>query len=184
MKMEYRQVVLAAAVSALVSAQVWAAEEAAPSSTMDKGQSETVVVEEASPAPMPETKPQLSDTQTTFATPEVLMLYNQSPNELVDREVIGADGEALGSISEIVGGRVSGRVYAVISRGGILGFGASEYAVELDELNIVDDALHMTITGPELEMRREYVADRYVPVTPADHPISEFSAFEALPQQQ
>ncbi|MBV1788314.1 PRC-barrel domain-containing protein [Marinobacterium sp. D7] len=182
MKMEYRQFMLATAVSALFSTQVWAAEDAAPSLKAEGSQSETVVVEEASPAPMPATKTQQSAPQTTFATPEVLMMYNKSPQELVDREVIGVDGEVLGAIDEVVGGRVSGRVYAVISRGGFLGIGASKYAVELDELRMADDQLQMAITGAELEMRREYVADRYVPVVPMDHPVSEFSAFEAAPQ--
>lgn len=179
MKMEYRQALLVGAFTASLAVPAWAAEKPDSGESM---QNEPVVVEEVAPAPMPETKPRVSESQTTFASPEVLRLYNYSPEELVDREVIGSDGSRLGQVSEIVSGRASGRIYAVITRGGFLGLGASDYAVQLDEMWIDRSGLHMGLTETELEMRRVYEKDRYATVEPSDHPISEFSAFETLPQ--
>jgi len=185
MKKEYRQALLVGSVAALLSAPGWAAEEqpALPGSE-DPKQSEPTQVEEAAPAQATEPQPQPSEPQTSFASPEALKLYNHSPNELTGRDVIGSDGAVLGRISDIVAGRASGRIYAVVSRGGFLGIGSTDYAVQLDELSLDQDKLRMEISAPELEMRREYEGERYVAVTPVDSPISEFSAFEAEPQPE
>ncbi|KEA63027.1 hypothetical protein ADIMK_2551 [Marinobacterium lacunae] len=182
MKKEYFRAILTGVVAGLMAAQSGAVEQATTPKESGQYQSEPVVVEEVAPAPMPETKPQPTSPQTALATPEVLKLYNHSPEELIERPVIGLEGEPLGKIDNIVSGRASGRVYAVLTRGGFLGIGSSEYAVQLDELTLENDALHMAITSGELEMRREYVKERYIPVEPTDHPISEFSAFEVRPQ--
>ena len=105
--------------------------------------------------------------------------YNMTPEALSKMEVIGRDGKKLGKIEKVVSNRVNGKLYAVISSGGILGLGARETAVSLDTLQVEGNRIHASATGDELAASKQYTPDMYTEVKPEDRPVSEFSAFEA-----
>ena len=105
-------------------------------------------------------------------------LYAVSPAELDGQQVLGIDDEPLGQISAIVSDRVSGQIHVIIASGGLLGWGASHYAIPLDSLDRVEQQLYLQSTRSELKNREEYHADGYVAVVPENRPISEFSAIE------
>ena len=105
--------------------------------------------------------------------------YNLTPEALSKMEVIGRDGKKLGKIEKVVSNRVNGKLYAVISSGGILGLGARETALSLDTLQVEGNRIHASATGDELAASKQYAPDMYFEVKPEDQPVSEFSAFEA-----
>lgn len=113
-----------------------------------------------------------------LAAPEALALYDLSPGDLIGNHVVGVGSNTLGELSSIVSDRISGRIYAVISSGGFLGFGESRYAVPLDDLRRRKGDVHVALTESELKMSKKYSDDRYTTVSPVDRPISQFSAFE------
>ncbi|TCK07493.1 PRC-barrel domain-containing protein [Marinobacterium mangrovicola] len=121
-----------------------------------------------------------SNNEASFvlASPEALALYDLSPKQLIGGHVVGVGDQTLGELSRIVSDRISGRIYAVISTGGFLGFGEQRYAVPLDELRLRKGDVHVAMTESELQMSKKYSDDRYTRVSPEDRPISQFSAFE------
>lgn len=105
-------------------------------------------------------------------------LYNMTPQTLSTMTVIGKDDEKLGSIEKVVSDRQTGKIYAVISSGGILGIGARKTVVSLDTLQLEGQQVRLSATSDELSSRERYAPGMYTEVKPEDHPISEFSAFE------
>jgi hypothetical protein len=74
---------------------------------------------------------------------------------------------------------IRGCIQAVISSGGLLGFGASEVAVPIDTLELFDqEQLKIQASGEELAAREDYVPDAYVPLAPTDKPLGDFPAVE------
>ncbi|HEX9594455.1 MAG TPA: PRC-barrel domain-containing protein [bacterium] len=108
-------------------------------------------------------------------------VYGKTPKELHRMDVLGTTGDEVGTLKDVVAKREGGEICAVISVGGILGVGAKEIAVPLDELRLEGDDLHILATKDDLMSREIYVADQYSEVQPEDRPISEFSAFEEIP---
>jgi sporulation protein YlmC with PRC-barrel domain len=108
-------------------------------------------------------------------------VYGKTPKELNRTDVLGTTGEEVGTLKDVVAKRDGGEICAVISVGGILGVGAKEIAIPLDELRLEGDDLHILATKDDLMAREVYVVDQYVEVQPKDRPISEFSAFEETP---
>ena len=109
-------------------------------------------------------------------------VYGKTPKELQGMDVLGTNGDEIGTLKDIVAKRDARQICAVISVGGILGVGAKEIVVPLDELRLKGDQLHILATKDDLERREVYAATQYRQVQPEDKPISEFSAFEAMPQ--
>lgn len=110
-------------------------------------------------------------------------VYDKTPEELHRMDVLGTTGGEVGTLKDVVAKRDGGEICAVISVGGILGVGAKEIIVPLDELRLGGGDLHILATKEDLMSRELYVAGRYSEVQPEDRPISEFSAFEGIPEQ-
>ncbi|WP_432698123.1 PRC-barrel domain-containing protein [Marinobacterium sp. YM272] len=182
MKKVFHPLLLAGALLSSVAIPVWAGE-GLDVNTQNLPGIQIVRVEKVSAAGTKILMPNLAENpqQTPgflLAAPEALELYNQAPEDLKGEQLYGAEGKLLGKVSEIVSDRISGRIYAVVSRGGFLGFGASSYAVPLDNLRRGEGAMHADMTASQFEMSKEFTTDRYIRVQPESHPISEFSAFE------
>lgn len=181
MKKAFHPVWLATVVLTSGVVPAWAGEPVGVS-TANMPTIQIVRIEQASSASMkvitPETSlPPQHRAGFLLAAPETLELYNHAPADLTGETLFGSEGKPLGEVTGIVSDRISGRIYAVVSSGGFLGFGASRYAVPLDGMRKGEKAMHVQMSAAELEMSKEYTAQRYVNVKPESRPISEFSAF-------
>ena len=108
-------------------------------------------------------------------------LYSLRPNQLLEKEVRNSNEEKVGKVTEVVSSRQDGQVHVVISKGGFMGIGASEYVIPLHGLSMNDDKLYLRSAAGK-DLRQEYMKDRFVMIQPKDRPISEFSAFEERQQ--
>ncbi len=104
-------------------------------------------------------------------------IYRKTPDELWRREVFDRSGEKVGTIRTVVSSQDKGSAHAVITDGGIMGYGATEIAVPLKRLQLVDGKLQIDDTKQALQASNLYIPGSYVELKP-DRPISEFSAFE------
>ncbi|MFO7856386.1 MAG: PRC-barrel domain-containing protein [Paracoccaceae bacterium] len=102
-------------------------------------------------------------------------MSSMGPDELRGEWVMGAtvtstEGEAIGSIEDVIIGSGDGTVKAaVVSVGGFLGFGAKQIAVDWEELNIDYDGLDITLdlTREDAEEAPAYeFRDRETPPPP------------------
>lgn len=108
-------------------------------------------------------------------------IYSRSAESLEGVEIVDVAGEDIGTIKSVVLAKDRRSAHAVVSVGGMLGVGARDILVSLDELNPVDDKLQMNITEKQLDSRQEYQSEQYVELEgdkPIGGSISEFSAFE------
>lgn len=110
-------------------------------------------------------------------------LQTMTPSQLRGTEVIGTNGEQLGSVKKVVQGRQDKSIHAVISAGGIMGVGDREFTVPLDRMRYEGGKLRLSATADELQTSPAYRDEQYVEVRPMDQPISEFSAFETVPDR-
>ncbi len=104
-------------------------------------------------------------------------IYRKTPDELWRREVFDRNGEKIGTIRTVVRSQVKDIAHAVITDGGIMGYGAREISVPLNRLQLVDGKLRIDDTRESLHANNLYMPGSYVELKP-DRPISEFSAFE------
>lgn len=116
---------------------------------------------------------------TTASNP----LYTRSADDLNDVEVIDRMGDKVGDVKQIVLAPDRRSASAVISTGGILGMGAHDIMISLDDLALIGDKLQMSATKAEATAQKDEApgADKYVEVkgdTPISGSIVEFSAFE------
>ncbi len=87
-------------------------------------------------------------------------LLEQRVSDLEGQLVNSAEGGRIGQVSHIVIDERDNRPYAVISMGGILGFGAREAAVPVEELRLDQpDQLVASISGSAAEISRRYPYD-------------------------
>ncbi|MFN2349854.1 MAG: PRC-barrel domain-containing protein [Thioalkalivibrio sp.] len=175
MNTNYRKTLIAAAVAALISAPAWSATDA-PGSSTDAAQSRDSQSQSQGAykiggeisSPDGAARAKASDNP----------LYSRTPDDLNGLEVIGSDGDSIGKIKSVVMDRNRDDVHAVITSGGIMGLGARETVVSLDELKLVgDDKVEANLTEESLKSRPEYKAEQYGELQ-SNQPISEFSAFE------
>ncbi|HRP96287.1 MAG TPA: PRC-barrel domain-containing protein [Rhodocyclaceae bacterium] len=168
-----RKTLIAGAVTALFAMPAWSAGDTAAAPD------EAPRVETEQPM---DTAPQRgSEPDAAAPMASQSRLYDRTPEELRRVEVIDPAGESVGRIKTVVLGPERESAHAVISSGGFLGLGARELIVSLDELELIDDKLHIAVSKEALEARGDYVPEQYVELEP-DRPISEFSAFEPLPE--
>ncbi|MGP9665093.1 PRC-barrel domain-containing protein [Halomonas sp. AOP22-C1-8] len=102
-------------------------------------------------------------------------LMSHPVSELEGMAVINQDGEEIGDIQHIAQHNDSGDLFAIISVGGIWGFGATEIALPMDEVEFQDEQLIMNTTygSDEIEASSEdYVEDNYTQVD-SDMTLSE-----------
>lgn len=99
-------------------------------------------------------------------------LYERTPEELDGLDVLDAAGEKVGTIKGVVLEPQQQSAHAVVSSGGILGIGAKEFVVPLDEVRFLEDELQVTTSWEDVKARGEYEKDLYVELE-KDRPISE-----------
>lgn len=105
-------------------------------------------------------------------------IYSRSADDLDGTDVVDNAGDKIGTIKRVVLTTDRRSAHAVIATGGVMGLGARDIVVSLDELNAVDDALQLNQTKEQIKARKEYQSEQYVELK-GDKPIrSEFSAFE------
>jgi len=172
-----RKTLLATAIAALISGPAWSADDAVERSE-DMPQTEPRQSVEVTP-PL-EADPGIASPDATVTEHPI---YALTPDDLRDLDVHDIEGEKIGSIKTVVQGPDSGTVHAVIALGGFLGLGARDTVVPLDQLELAEDAARISATQEELEAHEEYVPELYVELDP-ERPISEFSAFEQVPDQR
>ena len=112
------------------------------------------------------------------------MLTALTPHQLKHMEIDDATGKKIGKVEEVVRSREDGFIYAVVSSGGLLGIGANEVTVPVEMLELQGNRLRISATKDELQRWPEYQEDRYAELEPTSKPISEFSAFEAIPPKE
>jgi sporulation protein YlmC with PRC-barrel domain len=191
MKLNIRTTLLAGAIAALIAGPTWAesdtSKDGAYTSTPNKaesGQSERG--QPTGAQPMSETPgthgaAYVGTTERTSAGDNPL--YTRSAEDLDGVEVVDRAGEKVGNIKQIVLAPNRKSAHAVIATGGLLGMGASDIMMSLDDLTPIGDKLQMSATKAEATAQTDAApdADQYVEVT-GDTPISgsivEFSAFE------
>ena len=88
---------------------------------------------------------------------------SMSVADLMDRELIGSDGETIGDVENIV---VRGDVtYIVVGSGGLLGLGEKQVAIPMSEIYFRDDQLFTPATTEEaVEEMAEYEPEGYRPL--------------------
>lgn len=111
------------------------------------------------------------------------MLYTRSADDLHGKAVIDRTGDKVGEIKRVALAPDRKSAHAVISVGGVLGMGAHDITVSLDQLKPMDDKLQMNATKEEIAALKDATqgADKYVDLkgnTPISASIVGFSAFE------
>lgn len=124
-----------------------------------------------------------SGTSTQMQRGTTSQLQSMTPSQLRGADVIGSNGEQIGTVKKVVQSRQDGNIHAVIASGGMLGVGDREISVPLDRLSYEDGKLRLSASADELKARPAFRNEQFVEVQPMDQPISEFSAFEAVPDR-
>lgn len=180
MNSKYRTSLLAAAVAALIAASGWVvAEQSQPGSRQYPSPMSGPQDSIGGTAPAQQVSPPATSPTTQADSDMDKPLYAKTPDELDNLDVIGANGEDLGKVKMVVRDRLDNGIYAVISAGGILGYGAREVPIPLVALQLNGDKLQLTATEEDLKAKPEYQPEQYLELQPPDRPISEFSAFES-----
>lgn len=172
----YRKTLIATAVAALMSAPAWSdthdidsdldAEQPMDSQSQDEQSDDTWNDEEFGS----------DDGMDGMGDHGDSTLMSMTPDELNGMEVIGADGESIGDISEIVGSLTDDEAYAVVTHGGVLGIGSHEFVIPLSELTSVnEDQVRANFNESEADMRPDYDSDSYAELD-SDRPVSEYSS--------
>lgn len=191
MKLKIRTTLIAGAIAALLAGPIWAASDAPKDGayTPAPNKAEIGQPERDQPTaaqPMSET-PRMGGAayDGTIARTSIgdNPLYTRSADDLDGVEVVDRTGDKVGTVKQIVLAPDRKSAHAVISAGGILGMGARDIMISLDDLTPIGDKLQMSATKEEATALKDEAldADKYVEVkgdTPISGSIVEFSAFE------
>ena len=179
MNTNFRKTFLAGAIAALVSAPAFAAEGIQYEGTSTPGkfgmeQPVTGKPMNVEPKMGGKSMGMTTKAQATGDNP----IYSRSADDLVGTDVVDSAGDKVGTIKRVALTRDRHSAHAVVATGGMLGIGARDIVVSLDELKVVDDLLQLSDTQEQIQARKEYQSEQYVELK-GDKPIkSEFSAFE------
>ncbi|HET6630301.1 MAG TPA: PRC-barrel domain-containing protein [Woeseiaceae bacterium] len=94
-------------------------------------------------------------------------LESMSPDQIVGKTVVSAEGEEIGEVQEVVQDPAAGQKFAVVDVGGFLGVGQKSVVIALDELQTSSsgqDRLESNLTRETLETKSEYTPGEYEPV--------------------
>lgn len=106
-------------------------------------------------------------------------LYSKTADEIIGMDVIGQEGNKVGTIDTLVVDKTANQVEAVLAVDQFLGLvGGKKITIPLAGLQLEGDKLKVPMTKEELKQRPEYNKDYYSEITQTDRPISEFAAFE------
>jgi sporulation protein YlmC with PRC-barrel domain len=100
-------------------------------------------------------------------------LFDQTPEDLEGRDVVGINGDRIGEITDVVMDVERQSVYAVVSSGGLLGLGTNEYAIDFNDLRMTGDELQLTTPREALEARGRYDEEGYIQFDRKDQPIRD-----------
>ena len=182
MTIHYRNALLAGAIAALTASPSWVSAQQAEAPPTTSGQQEqpTVGAPASSANPMKSAPVGALLSQGTNHRGDQL-LSALTPQQLKHMEIEDVTGVKIGNVEDIVRSREDGFIYAVVSSGGLLGIGAREVTVPIEQLVAHSDRLRIDATKDEVQRWPEYQDDQFADLEPANKPISEFSAFEAIP---
>ncbi|APH71283.1 PRC-barrel domain-containing protein [Aquibium oceanicum] len=102
----------------------------------------------------------LSLAQTAYTEVEddtmIVMPFNISADDLEDMDVVGANGEEIGEVEDVLM-NASGAIAAVsVEVGGFLGIGESEVVFPLDQLKLQGDDLVTSLTQEQVEALEDW----------------------------
>ena len=108
----------------------------------------------------------------------VLDVFDYRASDLIGAPVLDDRGESVGKVDDLVVSTEDDKLHAVLSVGGILGFGAKLISIPFEDLQITsdDDApqVRIAMTGEQLEQlvasRPEFRYERQVAQAPANGP--------------
>jgi sporulation protein YlmC with PRC-barrel domain len=114
------------------------------------------------------TTAQGTDTTTTTGTTSTTMAADQMPagepvaaSHLMNHDVTGADGDDLGTISDIVFDSSNGQIRQLVLRsGGVLGLGGRTVAIDFERFELVPNGgLRLAVTEDEFETMPDFDVD-------------------------
>lgn len=190
MKTNIRTTLIAGAIAALLAGPTWAASDTpkegaqTPAPTKSEiGQPERDQPKAAQPMNETPRSGAAADAGATAGPSADNPLYTRSAADLDGVDVVDSTGDKIGEVKQIVLAPDRKSAHAVISVGGVLGMGARDVLVSLDELRPMGDKLQLRATKEEIAARKDEApdTDKYVEVkgdTPISGSITEFSAFE------
>lgn len=82
-----------------------------------------------------------------------------SADELIGADVVGVDGETIGTVSDILIGPDQQANRVLVDAGGFLGIGTKSVALELDRLHMQDGDLVTDLTEAEIEAMPSYTQE-------------------------
>lgn len=187
MNTRFKNSLIAASIAAFAASPVWAANEDGAAPAQDRAAQAAKPGMQQPPAAEPGMKQ--APASTNAAQRDRMLrqgdLASLAPRDLEGQEVFGPDGKHIGEIESVVSGVNRQGVEVVISMGGVLGIGAKEATLPLAQLKVVNGKLTTSQTKASLTAASErYKEENYVALEPKDQPISEFSAFEPVPDAQ
>ena len=152
-------------------------EEAEPNVTVEQGGQPEVTVEQADDAQVDVNNDDEQERQRAEQNNQGQSgsLMTQQVSDLEGMTVVNQEGEEIGDIQHIAQHNDSGDLYAIISVGGIWGFGATDIALPVNEMQFENDQLVMnTDYGSEQieESSEDYNEDSYTQVD-SDMTLSE-----------
>lgn len=193
MDINIRKAILAGAIATVISAPTFAAERDYDRSSGTTGKTESdAPMRGQSPTGDSMDREQHMERKSMGTTARNQVknnpIYSRSAESLEGTEILDVAGEEAGTIKSVVLTNDRRSAHAVVSTGGMMGVGARDVLVSLDELNAAgDDKLQLNITQKQLESRQEYKSEQYVKLEgekPISGAISEFSAFETEEEAQ
>lgn len=186
MKRQFQTTLLAAAMASVMALSGWASDATDPEPVqmtdpqIDTGSDDLTPME---PAQAPAEQSPEMDTEDPQLVSGDNPVYDLTPAELKQMDVVDPAGHKVGKVAAIVRSKEDANILVVISSGGILGIGAKEVAVLVDELELNEDRLQIGASQEELAIREDYAPESFVELEPADRSLSEFSAFEPVPEE-
>jgi glucose/arabinose dehydrogenase len=186
MTMQYRNALLAGAIAALIASPSWVCAQQVQAPQPDNAQQG----QPTTGAPTPSANPVKPVPEGVLMPPEGATHLNDTllsaltPQQLKHLEIDDASGKKIGKVEDVVRSREDGFIYAVVSSGGLLGIGAKEMTVPVEMLKLQGNRLRIGATKGEVQDWPEYQEDKYAELEPTNKPISEFSAFEAIPLKE
>ncbi len=154
-------------------------ERAEPNVTVEQGGQPDVNVEQADDAQVDvnqeEKDREHNDNARADQDDRGTTLMSHNVSDLEGMTVVNQDDEEIGDVKHIAKHNDSGELYAIISVGGIWGFGATDIALPLEEMQLEDDRLVMDTTyGSDQieESSDDYNEDHYTEVD-SDMTLSE-----------
>ena len=101
-----------------------------------------------------------TDNETMAINPGSSSEREMTVEEVTDYDIIGANGEVLGDIQEVV--KVDNRLFAVIGSGGFLGLGEKEVAIPLSSLIATERGMIApNVTESQIDALSEFDDDQY-----------------------